>query len=150
MKITLIVVAFLSTFLAGCDKEMLNGLNIKFQGEVSSDYQEGQQNNSDSPSNSTETENKSFSEEKSDSIEPQKPEVFRNKPVREVNNQSNSDPDAPLPFYALKDCSDAGITAKTNEVFYAKNPNVKSINSKNQQQLKEWKSLYQEIKAQCE
>ena len=153
MKITLIGIAFLATFLTACDKELLNGLNIKFQGEVNSNYKDSERNNSDlsaSQSNSTATENKSSSEENSNIIESEKPETFRNKPVREVNNQSNSDPDAPLPFYSLKDCSDAGITAKTNEVFYAKNPNLKSISSKNQQQVKEWKSIYQEIQNQCE
>lgn len=151
MKITLIVFAFLATFLTGCDKEMLKGLNIKFQGEVNTDYENEENNPNLSPnqSNSNVPENTPSSEEKNQNIEPEKNENFRNKPVREVNNQSNFDPDAPLPFYNLKDCSDAGITAKTNEIFYANNSNLKSIDSKNPQQVKEWKSIYNKINSKC-
>lgn len=38
-----------------------------------------------------------------------------------------SDPDAPMPFKEIPECSPAGITAKTNEIFYARNPQIKSI-----------------------
>jgi hypothetical protein len=151
MKITLIWVAILSTFLTGCDREMLKGLNLKFQGELSSDYkQEDGENQESSQSNSSGTEINPSQAESSNEVENKAPEVFRNQPVQEVKNESNYDPDAPLPFNVLKDCSQAGMTAQTNKIFYAQNSNLKSINSKNEQQVKQWKSIFNQIKSKCE
>jgi len=50
----------------------------------------------------------------------------------------------------LKDCSEAGITAKTNELFYADNPDLESINSQDRQKVEEWKSIYHQIKSKCQ
>lgn len=151
MKTILIAVVIVSSLLGGCDRDTLQGLNLKFKGEINSDYQQKEANNEDSSqSNSPVTENTPSREEKPNNGEKNTSEVRGNKPVKEVNNQSNSDPDAPLPFNPLKDCSDSGINAKTNEIFYANNGNVKSINSKNEEEVKEWKSIYNEVKSKCQ
>jgi hypothetical protein len=151
MKITLVAIAIVSSLLVGCDRQILKGLNIKFQGEIKSDYQDSESQNQDSsPSNSAITENNPSNQEKSNNLENDTPEVFRNQPLREVKRESTSDPDAPLAFKPLKDCSDAGITAKTNELFYAANPNLKSINSQDREKVAEWKSIYNQVKGKCQ
>ena len=39
---------------------------------------------------------------------------------------------------------------KKNQAFYAKNSQVKSIDSKNKEQVKAWKKIYKEFEAKCQ
>ncbi len=163
MKKLVILLIITSTLLGGCNKELLDGLNLKFKGEFNSDYKEKtEQENQNFSQSDRQTNNHTsdkiddevIPENSSEKVEENQPELFRKKPVTEVNNSSNqdstNDPDAPMAFKQLKECTEAGITAKTNEEFYSQNPNLKSIDSKNPQQLKAWKSLYQEIQQECD
>jgi len=70
MKITLVAVAIVSSLLVGCDRQILKGLNIKFQGEINSDYKNSElQNQDSSQSNSPLTENDPSNQEKSNNLE---------------------------------------------------------------------------------
>lgn len=156
MKNIVVLLLIASSLLVGCDRDTLNGLNVKVQGELNTDYKDQEdeevksenQNNSSS-SNSKVTENNPSSQPESKNVEDKTPEAFENKPVKEVKNESNVDPDAPLAFLPQKDCSEAGIRKKTNKAFYSKNEQVKSIDSKNKEQVKEWKSIYNQMKEKC-
>jgi hypothetical protein len=143
MKIIIIAMVVISSFLVGCNRETLDGLNIKVKGELNSDYEDSKTGNQNS-SKSTSPENENQLEEKNNET----PNIIKNQPVIEVNNNSN--PDAPLPFYPIKDCSESGIVAETNKIFYAQNKNTKSIDSKNAEEIKKWKSIKNQVKNKCE
>jgi hypothetical protein len=151
MKIILIAIVIVSSILGGCDRQTLDGLNLKFKGELNSDYKNSQTETKNSSESQSNTEEKTSSKEEVANNETKNTsEVVSNKEVKEVQETSNSNPDAPLPFKQVKECSDAGIIAETNKIFYAQNPNVKSINSKNEEQVKAWKLIKNEVKEKCE
>lgn len=147
MKIMIIAMVVISTFLGGCNRETLDGLNIKVKGELNSDYNDNKKENENS-SKSTNTENTASPENELEEKNQETPNIIKNQQVIEVKNNSN--PDAPLPFYPIKDCSESGIVAETNKIFYAQNQNVKSIDSKNKEQMNKWKTIKNKVKNKCE
>jgi hypothetical protein len=161
MKIFFLMVLSLSTFLIGCDRATLDGLNLKINADIKSDYDKKSEttNNDQSSETPSETTNNTPSEiaenltkAVQETINTTKQEqslqkVGENQPVEE--NKSKSDVDEPMPFKEITECSKAGITAKTNEIFYADNSNVKSIDSKNEKQVKAWKKIYSEVEKDC-
>jgi hypothetical protein len=147
MKILLIAVTTISTLLVGCDRQTLQGLNLKFRAELNSNYDNSEaKTQPQSESNSPVAENPVSSQDSATNRP--SAETFPNQPVREI--KAESDPDGPLPFKPLKDCSEAGITAQANKIFYASNPNLKSIDSKDEQQVKEWKAIYRQLEQKCQ
>jgi len=134
MKITIVIISLLSLTLVGCDKETLDGLNININADIKSDYNK-EEVTTDNQSNPDSTEN------------------VVGTPSNQISNNNstanNSDPDAPLPFRPISDCSPSGITMKTNETFYAGRGQVKSIDSKNEQELKAWREMYAKFEAEC-
>lgn len=151
MKIILTAILLISSVLSGCDRQTLDGLNLKFKGELNSDYKNSQtETKNSSESQSTVPEKTTSEQEKANNETHNTSETVSNKEDKEVKETSNSDPDSPIPFKQVKECSDAGIIAETNKIFYAQNPNVKSINSKNEEQIKEWKLIKNEVKEKCE
>lgn len=149
MKIIVLMLLIISTLIVGCDRETLDGLNLKINTEVNSDYDK--EKNTSAETNKTEVVEKeeTASEEKaSESEQESTQEVVENKEEKEVKITEN-DPDQPMAFKEISECSKAGITAKTNEIFYADNPQVKSVDSKNDKQLKAWKKIYNEVEKNC-
>ena len=143
MKALIITLTIFSTFLSACDRQTLEGLRLRFQADIKSDYDEEKETTT-YPEKSNQT--ASQSEEK--------PEKWSDQPAPEVQSSgevqpASADPDRPLPFRPLKPCSESGIVAQTNEIFYQRHPQLKSINSKNKQQMKEWKSIQTEVEQKC-
>ncbi|WP_017296068.1 hypothetical protein [Geminocystis herdmanii] len=161
MKIFFLMVFGLSTLLVGCDRATLDGLNLKVNADIKSGYdKESEEANKDqssetsiemtdkTPSEMAESLTKAVQKTIETKKETQSTEkVAENKPVSE-NNVKN-DADEPMPFKEIAQCSKAGITAKTNEIFYADNSNVKSIDSKNEKQVKAWKKIYSQVEQEC-
>ena len=140
MKNIAIIVLVLSSFITGCDRDTLQGLNLKINAEVKSDYEN--QTTPESNNNSS-TEPQANQEARSTSSAPETAQPQPTKVSKEP------DPDTPMAFKEVTDCSESGIRAKTNEIFYANNSQVKSIDSKNEKQVKEWKKIYQKVEASC-
>ncbi len=141
-NIALILLVF-STLITSCDRDTLKGLNLKINAEVKSDYDE-----------TANPEKEKISIEEQNTIETKKsPEVEANniesKPTTVKKVRQVADPDAPIAFKEIKDCSEAAIRAKTNEKFYGDNSQLKSIDSKNKKQVKEWEKIYQEMEKAC-
>jgi hypothetical protein len=161
MKIFFLMVLSLSTFLLGCDRATLDGLNLKINADIESDYDKESEttNNDQSSETSAETTNnnpsdmaENVTEEEEKTMEAKQEEqttenLGENQNVAE--NNINNEADAPMPFKEIAQCSKAGITAKTNEIFYADNSNVKSIDSKDEKQVKAWKKIYSEVEKDC-
>ncbi len=142
MKITILILSFLSFALVGCDRETLEGLNIKINADINSDYK----NNNEE----LKTDSQSASSTNNDNSEtPSSDSTNDSSNSKIVTNNSVSDPDVPMPFRTIADCSPSGITMKTNETYYASRGQVKSINSKDVQELKEWKEMYGKFEAEC-
>lgn len=156
------VLLFISSFImVGCDRATLDGLNLKINAEVQSDYDDEtneKKNNNENKNENKETKSSESSSENNAKAEVEKPEstVVTQKeetsktPSAQENNTAENDPDAPMPFKEIPECSKSGITAKTNEIFYADNPQVKSIDSKNQKQVKEWQRIYAQVEKECQ
>lgn len=157
MKIFVLLMLSLSTLLVGCDRDTLNGLNLKINADIKSSYdKEVEEIKKDQSSEKTDNKAsemvENFTKTVQKTIETTKedkstPEVAKNKSTT-ISNTEN-DPDAPMAFKEITQCSKAGITAKTNEIFYADNSHLKSIDSKNEQQLKAWKKIYSEVEKEC-
>jgi FtsZ-interacting cell division protein ZipA len=155
MKIIVSMLLIISTLIVGCDRETLDGLNLKINTEVNSDYDKEKSTSAETNKTKVSTEvvekEETPSEEKaSESEQESTQEVVENKEEKEVNKITENDPDQPMSFKEISECSKAGITAKTNEIFYADNPQVKSIDSKNEKQLQAWKKIfYTEVEKNC-
>ncbi len=146
-KIFAVLLSISSLMMVGCDRNTLNGLNLKINGEINSSYDNEVKETQSSEESVSQTKTKAqvketVSEESSAKVE-------KKESVKQVN-QTENDPDAPMAFKEIAECSKAGITAKTNEIFYADNPQVKSIDSKNQKQVKEWERIYAEVEQKCQ
>lgn len=141
MKNSVVLLLLFTTFITGCDRDTLSGLNLKINAEVKSDYEE--ETTATEGSSETQVETKSVTQAET------KSETEKSATTKIINVRETDDPDAPLAFKEIQECSKAYITAKTNEKFYAKNSQLKSLDSKNEEQLKEWKQIYQEIEKGC-
>jgi hypothetical protein len=147
MKSIFLGLVLISSLLGACDRQTLDGLNLKMKAEFNSDYE-----------SSSEVENEESKPMTNDNS-PFPSETLKNQPIKEVNVESESksaskpklepESDQPIAFKPLQDCSPSGITAKTNEIFYSQNSQVKSVDSKNEQQMKQWKKIYAEVEAKC-
>ena len=126
------------SLITGCDRNTLSGLNLKINAEVKSDYEEKQ--TSAQKHNSTQVEAKK---------EIKTPELKTEATKKIVEVRETNNPDAPLAFNEIRQCSEADIIAKTNEKFYAKNAQLKSVDSKNKEQVKQWKKIYQQVEKSC-
>jgi hypothetical protein len=139
MKTLILVLTLFSTLLVSCDRQTLDGLRLNFQGEVKSDYQKKEDNNQQqsqtTPPQQQQQPNTSQQADK---------EV---QPTQAVNSQAN--PDGGIPFSPLEKCSQGGMVAQTNQLFYQRYPELKSIDSKDQQLMKEWKKTHTEVQQQC-
>ncbi|BAQ60588.1 hypothetical protein GM3708_994 [Geminocystis sp. NIES-3708] len=142
----------ISTLIVGCDRQTLDGLNLKINAEVNSEYDKDK-NLSEEENQTQVTEKEEISsEEKTSTSESDKElttEIVNNKQEKEEEKITENDPDQPMAFKEINECSKAGITSKTNEIFYADNPQVKSIDSKNEKQVKAWKKIYNEVEKNC-
>ena len=146
MKIITLVLLAISALITSCDRDTLSGLKVKVDAEVETGYD----NDKDSTKTVVETK-QSVTTEVSDNrtIEIEnKTEPVATKSTSKITKEP--DPDQPMAFNQITNCSTAGIRAKTNEIFYSENSQVKSIDSKNKEQVKAWKKIYQKIEAQCE
>lgn len=137
MKKTIVILSLLSLTLVGCDRDTLDGLNIRINADIQSDY-EREQEATENPSNSSDN-------------NVQNPQNNSNDINSNPNNGSGvvNDPDAPMPFSAIADCSPSSITQRTNEEFYSSRGQVKSIDSRNEQEMSAWKEIHGRIEAQC-
>lgn len=138
MKKTILILSILSFALIGCDRDTLDGLNLKINADIRSDYEKEQQttDNPSNPSNNT-SEN-------------------TNNPTSNTNSNPNTttgtvvnDPDSAMPFNPIANCSPSDITRRANEEFYSSRGQVKSIDSKNQEEVNAWKEIHNRIEAQC-
>lgn len=151
MRIALLLVILVSSLMTGCDRNTLQGLNLKFNGEIKSDYEENSDSNQNQTKYNTEIKPEQSQEPANNQSEPEiVPDTLKNKPIQQVNNTKDSDPDAPMAFKPISDCTKSGITAKTNEIFYSNNSQVKSIDSKDEKQLKAWQEIYNKVEASCQ
>jgi hypothetical protein len=154
MKIIVSMLLIISTLTVGCDRQTLEGLNLKINAEVNSDYDKEKSASAENDSTELRTGNKTETSSvgkrlESKSEKESTPEVAEKKQEKEINKVTENDPDEPMAFKEIRECSKAGITAKTNEIFYADNNQVKSIDSKNEKQLKVWKKIYSEVEENC-
>lgn len=163
-KIFAVLLLMSSVMMVGCDRATLDGLNLKINTEIKSDYNEQKNQNkedqergnkenetSETESSQPPSENNAtatIDKNQESASESQTKETAETQTAQQ-NNTAENDPDAPMPFKEIPECSKAGITAKTNEIFYADNPQVKSIDSKNQKQVKEWKRIYAQVEQEC-
>jgi hypothetical protein len=143
MKSLLLILSACATLLIGCDRQTLDGLRLNFQAQVKSNYdqsQPSQQNQSDTSKPSTQA----APPQESNEVNP----VARDaQPSSAV--QSSADPDAAAPFNPLDSCSTGGMVAQTNEQFYKQHPELKSIDSKDKQLVKAWKTIHAQVKEKC-
>ena len=141
MKNISLILLLLGTLTTGCDRDTLKGLNLKINAEVKSDYDgQAEVNQETQPTNNpTVVENN----------QPESTTAETQAETKLVRKTVTDDPDAPLDFKAIQDCSKAGIKAKTNEIYYAENSQVKSIDSKNEKQVKQWKKIYAQVSQSC-
>lgn len=155
MKIFLLLVLSLSTFLVGCDRATLDGLNLKVNADIKSGYDKESETTSNDKSSETasETTDKTASEMTENPTKTVQKTIETKEETQSkenvAENNVKNDADEPMPFKEITECSKAGITAKTNEIFYANNSNVKSIDSKNEKQVKAWKKIYSEVEKDC-
>lgn len=142
MKALFVVLTLTATFLASCDRQTLDGLRLQIRADVQSDYegQEGEKAPDARPSSR---------QPLGTSAAPEAPEVAERAVETPRKASSGSDPDGALPFNPLEDCSQGGIAAQTNAIFYQRHSGVKSIDSKDQQLVKEWKAIQAEVEKKC-
>lgn len=148
MKALFIALTIFSTLLTGCDRQTLDGLRLGFQADFKSDY-EDKGNEPTSQTQPSQSSQPSQSTQLSQSSQPasQQEEKSQNQPVREV--KSEPDPDQAPPFRPLEACSKGGIIAQANKIFYKKNPQVKSIDSKNKEQVNKWEQIHGQVEQKC-
>lgn len=160
MKIFFLLVVFVSSLTTSCDRNTLQGLNVKLNAEIKSDY-ENKENSAQTEYNTEVKPSNPQAPVNNNSNTESLPDSLKNQAVQQVNNikeniteniktQTEPDPDEPIAFKPIAECSKSGITAKTNEVFYGNNPQVKSIDSKDEKQIKAWKEIYAKIEASCQ
>jgi len=159
-KIFAVLLLISSLMIVGCDRATLDGLNLKINTEVQSDYDdedneddnENENEGNESQSSQSPSENNATAqvEENQESASENQNSEASQPQSAQKNDTAENDPDAPMPFREIAECSKAGITAKTNEIFYADNPQVKSIDSKNQKQVKEWERIYAQVEQECQ
>ncbi|MBL1210283.1 hypothetical protein [Geminocystis sp. GBBB08] len=154
MKIIIWMLLIISTFMVGCDanstqsvRQTLEGLNLKINAEIKSDYDK--EKKASEEIKKAEEESTSTSTEKAEVKSDNESQVVDQKASEKVEDRTENDEDKPMAFKEITECSKAGITAKTNEIFYAENSQVKSIDSKNEKQLKAWKKIYGEVEKDC-
>lgn len=140
MKNIILILVLFTTLITGCDRDTLNGLNLKINAEVKSDYEEEKSSTQENNQTQVEAKKETATPESEAETEPSKKVIE----VRETDN-----PDAPLAFKDIQECSEADIIAKTNEKFYGNNAQLKSVDSKNEEQVKQWKKIYQEVEKSC-
>ena len=140
MKALVIALTIFSTLLTGCDRQTLDGLRLQFNADLKSDYEDREREQGSEPTSQSQPTQPS---------EPaaQQEEKPQNQPVRQV--KSESDPDEAPPFRPLEACSKGDIIAQTNKIFYKNNPQVKSIDSKNKKQMKNWEQIQAQVKQKC-
>lgn len=148
MKALIIALTIFSTLLTGCDRQTLDGLRLRFEADVQSDY-EDPESEPNSQSQSSQSSQPSESSESSESSEAASEQEERSpkQAVRQV--KSGPDPDEAPPFNPLEACSKGGIIAQTNKIFYKNNPQVKSIDSKNKEQMKKWEQIQIQVQEDC-
>ncbi|AFZ47962.1 hypothetical protein Cyast_2009 [Cyanobacterium stanieri PCC 7202] len=136
MKKTILILSILSFALVGCDRDTLDGLNLRINADIRSDYDREEQttDNPSNPSNNT-------SENSNNSTSNTNP----NNTTSTVINDS----DSAMPFNPIANCSPSDITRRTNEEFYGSRGQVKSIDSKNQEEVNAWKEIHNRIEAEC-
>ncbi|NCO78318.1 MAG: hypothetical protein GW795_04060 [Cyanobacteria bacterium] len=156
MKIIVSMLLIISTFVVGCDREALDGLNLKINAEVNSNYDKDKDKDKNSSPEKTNTEasitkqeNQSIDKSEVKSNNESSSAISDNQSSQKVDNVIENDVDKPMEFKEIKECSKAGITAKTNEIFYADNSQLKSIDSKNEKQLRQWKNIYAQVEKEC-
>lgn len=155
MKIFFLMVLSLTTLLVGCDRATLDGLNLKVNADIKSGYDKKSETTSNDKSSETasETTDKTASEMTENPTKTVQKTMETKEEAQSTENVAEnnvkSDADEPMPFKEITECSKAGITAQTNEIFYANNSNVKSIDSKNEKQVKAWKKIYSEVEKDC-
>lgn len=179
---TIVSLLVASVFLAGCDRQALEGLNLKINAEIKSGYEKGKETASPqtqqdsqtvSPGNhntnrevtgqtpqqqpdntvTSQLKGNNKASDKTENTPPSSPSPSQEATTESTEVQvkvKESDPDAPMPFKEIPECSPAGITAKTNEIFYARNPQIKSIDPKNPEQMKQWKEIYAQEAKKCQ
>ena len=157
MKTIVLALLAISTLITSCDRDTLNGLKVKIDAEVKSEYDEGSNSSETVTEKNTSVETQTTTKVETEESNSNQVTAKEDKTETEsvVSNSTKkvskeSDPDAPMAFNKITDCSDAGIRAKTNEAFYAKNSQVKSIDSKNKEQVKAWKKIYKKFEAKCQ
>jgi hypothetical protein len=142
MKNVLLVLSACATLLIGCDRQTLEGLRLNFQAQVNSNYDQSQASQADKSKQSTQA----APPQESHNLNPN-PVAPDSQPASEV--KSGADPDTAAPFNPLDSCSQGGIVAQTNEQFYKAHPQLKSIDSKDKQLVKEWKTIHAQVKEKC-
>ena len=155
MKTIVLALLAVSTLITSCDRDTLNGLKVKIDAEVKSEYDEGSNSSETVTEKNTSVETQTTTKIETEESNSNQVTAKEDKTESVVSNSTKkvskeSDPDAPMAFNKITDCSDAGIRAKTNEAFYAKNSQVKSIDSKNKEQVKAWKKIYKEFESKCQ
>ncbi len=152
MKIIASMLLIISTFIVGCDREALDGLNLKINAEVNSNYDKDKNSSpekTNTEASTTKQENQSIDKSEVKSNNESSSAISDNQSSQKIDNVIENDVDKPMEFKEIKECSKAGITAKTNEIFYADNSQLKSIDSKNEKQLKQWKTIYTQVEKEC-
>ncbi|MGY6530977.1 MAG: hypothetical protein ACXITR_13720 [Cyanobacterium sp.] len=137
MKKSTLILSVLSFALVGCDRNTLDGLNLRINADIRSDYDK-QEQTSENPSNPINN-----SSENTNNSSPTTPN----------NNPSSgsvvNDADGGIPFKPIANCSPSDITKRANEEFYSSRGQVKSIDSKNQEEVSAWKEIHGRIEAEC-
>lgn len=139
MKALVIALTIFSTLLTGCDRQTLDGLRLRFQADFKSDYENSQ------PSSQTQPSSNQAGPKTEET--PREEENWQKQPVREIKSESN--PDEAPPFFPLEKCSKGDIVAQTNEIFYERHSQGKSIDSKDKKLMKEWQKIHAQVEQKC-
>lgn len=133
MKKTILILSILSFALVGCDRTTLDGLKLRINADIKSDYEQEEETpeNPANPSNNNS-------------------QINNNSTPNNTTSNVVNDPDRGIPFNPIADCSPSDITRRTNEEFYSSRGQVKSIDSKNQEEVNAWKAIHNKIEAQCQ
>ncbi|MBE9222248.1 hypothetical protein IQ215_06010 [Cyanobacterium stanieri LEGE 03274] len=135
MKKTILILFVLSFTLVGCDRATLDGLNLRINADIRSDYDK-QEETSENSNNNSESNNN--------------PNINTSSPNNHNTSNVVNDPDGGIPFNPIANCSPSDITRRTNEEFYSSRGQVKSIDSKNQEEVNAWKEIYGRIETECQ
>ncbi|AUC59704.1 phospholipid trafficking lipoprotein MlaA [Cyanobacterium sp. HL-69] len=139
MKKTILILSTLSFFLVGCDRAALDGLNLKINADIRSDYDEQTQ----TIENSSDNNNSANSPSNTNTSTNSNPPTSNN-----TNAVDNSD--SPRSLSPIAQCSSSDITMRANQEFYSSRGQVKSIDSKNEEEMKAWKEIRANIEAECQ